>query len=102
MLTQRQSELLAYLRAYEAAHPGISPSFDEMAAAIGYTSKSGVYRMLGSLEERGFIRRLKYRARAIEVLPEGAKDRFRVRFVKCRHCHRMTPVDRHNADNDDG
>jgi SOS-response transcriptional repressor LexA len=101
MLTRQQSELLAYLRAH-AAKSEVSPSFDEMAVAMGYTSKSGIHRMLGSLEERGFIRRLKYRARAIEVLPEGAKDRFRVRFVKCRHCHRMTPVDRHNADNDDG
>ena len=70
MLTTKQKELFDFL---EARPPGsASPSFDEMASAMGLKSKSGVFRLLAGLEERGFIRRLRNRSRAIEVLrPRG-------------------------------
>ncbi len=67
MLTKKQYELLEFinLRLHEA---GISPSFDEMKDALGLRSKSGIHRLITGLEERGFVRRLPHRARALEVL----------------------------------
>jgi repressor LexA len=67
MLTAKQRELLLFIdrRLNEA---GISPSFDEMREALDLKSKSGVHRLISALEERGFIRRLPNRARALEVL----------------------------------
>ena len=67
MLTAKQRELLLFIdnRLKEA---GISPSFDEMREALDLKSKSGVHRLISALEERGFIRRLPNRARALEVL----------------------------------
>lgn len=67
MLTPRQSNLLDAIVAHQAAHR-CSPSFDQMAAALGLKSKGDVYRLLVGLEARGFIRRLRKRARAIEVV----------------------------------
>lgn len=67
MLTPRQSELLTFIGAYQAEH-GCSPSFAEMTAGIGLRSKAGVSRLLGGLEERKFIVRRYYRARAIEIV----------------------------------
>ena len=67
MLTRKQYELLVYLDK-ELRKKGISPSFDEMRDALGLRSKSGIHRLITGLEERGFIRRLPHRARAIEVL----------------------------------
>ncbi|WCL52959.1 transcriptional repressor LexA [Gimibacter soli] len=74
MLTSKQRELLLFIDRRLKAD-GISPSFDEMKDALGLKSKSGVHRLIGALEERGFIRRMANRARALEVmkLPEGAK-----------------------------
>ena len=73
MLTRKQHELLQYIRA-RLEDTGISPSFDEMKDALGLKSKSGVHRLITGLEERGFIRKLPHRARALEVLkgPEAA------------------------------
>ncbi len=72
MLTRKQHELLRFIheRLKEA---GIPPSFDEMKDALGLQSKSGIHRLITALEERGFIRRLPNRARALEVirLPES-------------------------------
>jgi repressor LexA len=67
MLTAKQRELLLFIddRLHES---GISPSFDEMREALELKSKSGVHRLISALEERGFIRRLPNRARALEVL----------------------------------
>ena len=67
MLTAKQRELLIFIdnRLNES---GISPSFDEMREALELKSKSGVHRLISALEERGFIRRLPNRARALEVL----------------------------------
>lgn len=67
MLTRKQQELLLYIDD-RLAGDGISPSFDEMKDAVGLKSKSGIHRLIVALEERGFIRRLPYRARALEVL----------------------------------
>jgi repressor LexA len=72
MLTRKQYELLMFIheRLKEA---GVPPSFDEMKAALDLRSKSGIHRLITALEERGFIRRLPHRARALEVvkLPES-------------------------------
>jgi repressor LexA len=72
MLTRKQSELLTYIQA-RLAESGVSPSFEEMKDALELKSKSGVHRLISALEERGFIRRLPNRARALEILrmPEG-------------------------------
>jgi repressor LexA len=71
MLTAKQRELLLFIDS-RLKDSGISPSFDEMREALDLKSKSGVHRLISALEERGFIRRLPNRARALEVvkLPE--------------------------------
>jgi len=71
MLTVKQRELLLFINQRLMA-TGVSPSFDEMKDALRLKSKSGIHRLVGGLEERGFIRRLPHRARALEVtkLPE--------------------------------
>ena len=67
MLTKKQKELLDYLKDY-ISHNQISPSFEEMKKAINLKSKSGIHRLISSLEERGFIKRLKHKARAMEII----------------------------------
>src|ERR1700716_337859 len=67
MLTKKQHELLLFINR-RLADDGVSPSFDEMKEALGLRSKSGIHRLITGLEERGFIRRLPHRARALEVL----------------------------------
>ena len=71
MLTRKQHELLMFIHE-RIKETGVSPSFDEMKEALDLASKSGIHRLITALEERGFIRRLPNRARAIEVikLPE--------------------------------
>ncbi len=73
MLTQKQKELLLYIHE-RMQETGVPPSFDEMKDALDLKSKSGIHRLIMALVERGFIRRLPHRARAIEVirLPENA------------------------------
>ncbi len=73
MLTRKQSELLRFIHERLQAE-GVPPSFDEMKEALDLKSKSGIHRLIIALEERGFIKRLANRARAIEVLrlPESA------------------------------
>ena len=73
MLTAKQHELLLFINE-RLNQSGVSPSFDEMREALDLKSKSGVHRLISALEERGFIRRLPNRARALEVLklPESA------------------------------
>ncbi len=74
MLTKKQHELLVFIND-RLSETGVSPSFDEMKEALDLRSKSGIHRLITALEERGFIRRLPHRARALEVLkmPEGVK-----------------------------
>ena len=67
MLTRKQHELLSFVNE-RLTNTGISPSFEEMKEALGLRSKSGVHRLITALEERGFIRRLPHRARALEVI----------------------------------
>ena len=67
MLTGKQHQLLTFLIDYQA-DKDITPSFDEMRQAVGLASKSGIHRLVSALEERGYIRRLPNRARAIEIL----------------------------------
>src|ERR1700712_2488250 len=67
MLTHKQHELLMFIHE-RMKESGIPPSFDEMKDALDLRSKSGIHRLITALEERGFIRRLPNRARAIEVL----------------------------------
>ncbi|MEM8615842.1 MAG: transcriptional repressor LexA [Pseudomonadota bacterium] len=67
MLTSKQKELLLFIHERIKAD-GVSPSFDEMKEALNLASKSGIHRLIVALEERGFIRRLPNRARALEVL----------------------------------
>lgn len=73
MLTRKQAELLRFIQE-RLRESGVPPSFDEMKDALDLKSKSGIHRLIMALEERGFIRRLPNRARALEVikLPEGA------------------------------
>jgi repressor LexA len=75
MLTKKQYQLLMFID-HSLRESGVSPSFDEMKDALDLKSKSGIHRLITGLEERGFIRRLPHRARAIEVLklPENAHE----------------------------
>lgn len=75
MLTRKQKELLLLVKDRMAAE-GVPPSFDEMKDALGLRSKSGIHRLITGLEERGFIKRLPHRARALEILrlPEGLDE----------------------------
>ena len=73
MLTSKQRELLLFIHE-RLKETGVSPSFDEMKDALDLASKSGIHRLITALEERGFLRRLAHRARALEVLklPDSA------------------------------
>jgi repressor LexA len=76
MLTKKQYQLLLLIRD-RMNRDGVAPSFDEMKDALQLKSKSGIHRLIGSLEERGFLRRLPHKARALEVvkLPDTAAER---------------------------
>ena len=105
MLTRKQAELLRFIheRLKEA---GVPPSFDEMKDALDLRSKSGIHRLITALEERGFIRRLPNRARAIEVikLPEVGGPRHRGRRPARVHAerHRRQSRPRAHGSEDDG
>ena len=73
MLTRKQLELLDFIKT-RMDRDGVPPSFDEMKDALDLASKSGIHRLITALEERGFLRRLAHRARALEVLklPDSA------------------------------
>ncbi|MGC2394619.1 MAG: repressor LexA, partial [Rhodomicrobium sp.] len=75
MLTPKQKQLLLFINERIEA-TGVPPSFDEMKEALDLKSKSGIHRLIMALEERGFIRRLPHRARALEVtkLPERGRS----------------------------
>ncbi|MEZ5773868.1 MAG: transcriptional repressor LexA [Hyphomicrobiaceae bacterium] len=75
MLTTKQKELLMFIHT-RLAESGVPPSFDEMKEALDLKSKSGIHRLITALEERGFIRRLPHRARALEIvrLPENVPE----------------------------
>lgn len=75
MLTSKQKDLLLFIH-NRIKDTGVSPSFDEMKEALQLRSKSGIHRLITALEERGFIRRLPHRARALEILklPESTPE----------------------------
>ena len=79
MLTKKQKELFDYLSNYIAKN-SISPSFEEMKNAVNLKSKSGIHRLITSLEQRGFITRLKHKARAMEVTKTFANNINSVNF----------------------
>ena len=70
-MTRKQVELLAFITKYMAENSGESPSFTEMATALGLRGKSGIHRIITALEERGKIFRHANRSRAIEVIAPG-------------------------------
>ena len=76
MLTKKQLDLLELIHR-RMQRDGVPPSFDEMKDALDLRSKSGIHRLITALEERGFIRRLAHRARAIEIvkLPESLESK---------------------------
>ena len=82
MLTRKQHELLMFIHE-RIKESGVSPSFDEMKEALDLASKSGIHRLITALEERGFLRRLPHRARALEVvkLPQQATTPSIVSFI---------------------
>ena len=73
MLTKKQKNLLIYINE-KLKNDGVSPSYDEMRESLSLKSKSGIHRLISALEERGFVKRLAHKARALEVvkLPETA------------------------------
>lgn len=73
LLTQRQLQLLTFIHNYVREHR-VPPSFDEMRHALALKSKSGVHRLISGLEDRGYIRRLAYRARALEIVRSPYDD----------------------------
>lgn len=85
MLTRKQLELLEFINK-RVQRDGVPPSFDEMKEALDLRSKSGIHRLITALEERGFIRRLAHRARAIEIvkLPDSldSKSTFSPRVIE--------------------
>lgn len=82
MLTKKQLDLLEFIQK-RVKRDGVPPSFDEMKVALDLRSKSGIHRLITALEERGFIRRLAHRARAIEIirLPESLGGEPTIGFV---------------------
>ncbi len=104
MLTRKQHELLVYIDR-RINQTGVSPSFDEMKGALGLKSKSGIHRLIKGLEERGFIKRLAHKARALEVvrMPENI-DKLEQAKAKAKTPEAETKVDEKaaaNADTDD-
>ena len=91
MLTRKQLDLLNYINKH-LNKDGIPPSFDEMKEALDLRSKSGIHRLITALEERGFIRRLAHRARAIEIvkLPDSLETSNKV--SKLRRVSTKNPV----------
>jgi repressor LexA len=110
MLTRKQYELLLFIHE-RLKESGIPPSFDEMKEALDLASKSGIHRLITALEERGFIRRLPNRARALEVLrlPDSIAPglsqpkKFSPSVIQGSLGRRAEPAARlHAAGNDDG
>jgi repressor LexA len=103
MLTQKQLELLKFIDK-RVQRDGVPPSFDEMKEALDLRSKSGIHRLITALEERGFIRRLPHRARALEIVklpdamerPKGFSPRV-IEGDKTSPPHDAMPVERINA-----
>lgn len=98
MLTRKQYELLMFIHE-RVRETGIPPSFDEMKDALDLRSKSGIHRLITALEERGFLRRMEKRARALEIvkLPDNMAETLRPATSRTQ-VQRMSPP-RHRASN---
>ena len=70
MLTVKQKKLLEYINSFQLKN-GVTPSYEEMKSALDLKSKSGIHRLILALEERGFLKRLAHKARALEVIKDG-------------------------------
>src|ERR1700753_3582394 len=92
MLTRKQYELLMFIHE-RIRESGVPPSFDEMKDALDLKSKSGIHRLITALEERGFLRRIEKRARALEIvkLPENVSDTLRPATTRSQ-VQRMNPA----------
>lgn len=103
MLTRKQLDLLKFIHE-RVREDGVSPSFDEMKSALNLRSKSGIHRLITALEERGFIRRLAHRARAIEIikLPDGMAQAGAAAPNVIRHDFRPRPEPAALIDKDAG
>src|SRR5271154_3897917 len=95
MLTRKQYELLMFIHE-RIRESGVPPSFDEMKDALDLKSKSGIHRLITALEERGFLRRMEKRARALEVtrLPENMAETARPATTRSQS-QRILPSVRH-------
>jgi repressor LexA len=107
LLTRKQHELLMFIHE-RLKESGVPPSFDEMKEALDLRSKSGIHRLITALEERGFIRRLPHRARALEIvkLPDSmaqglaaagatsAPMSSKARWARCGRCRKARPARR--------
>src|SRR5512146_800281 len=95
MLTTKQKELLMFIHE-RVRESGIPPSFDEMKEALDLKSKSGIHRLITALEERGFLRRMEKRARALEIvkLPDNVAETLRPATTRSQ-VQRMSPGGRH-------
>ena len=70
MLTKKQKQLLNYISTFQSRN-GVTPSYEEMKDALALKSKSGIHRLILALEERGFVKRLAHKARALEIIKDG-------------------------------
>lgn len=99
-LTHKQAELLRYIAGYQKASGGVSPSFEEMAFVLSLRSKSGISRLLEGLDERGYIRHRKFRARHIEILrmPDASEVAAPLKTTtiqagnRCPHCDGVVSI----------
>ena len=73
MLTKKQKELLNYIQNFQNKN-GVTPSYEEMKSALDLKSKSGIHRLIIALEERGFVKRLAHKARALEIIKDGISN----------------------------
>ena len=73
MLTKKQKEILNYIQKFQSKN-GVTPSYEEMKTALNLKSKSGIHRLILALEERGFVKRLAHKARALEVIKDGISN----------------------------
>src|SRR5579871_2469130 len=98
MLTKKQYELLMFIHE-RVRETGIPPSFDEMKDALDLKSKSGIHRLITALEERGFLKRMEKRARALEIikLPDNVADTLRPATTRTQ-ATRLAPPARHTRD----
>ena len=96
MLTRKQYELLMFIHE-RVRESGVPPSFDEMKDALDLKSKSGIHRLIMALEERGYLRRMEKRARALEIvrLPENVSDTLRPATTRSQSQRMGHPPARH-------